>query len=133
MKKLLLIITLLLFCISFKIDTQKKEVKIKNDVHMTVVVEDIHSTLCNVTFAATHIKEIEYSCNEGNNTFSEHHFFLNNYIDPVSGMIVEVTKVFNPIEVVNRVYNQIGDLQSDKHIHSFNIYLLHSTCKLGRT
>ena len=130
MKKLLLIIVLLLFCISFKTDTQKKEVKIKNDVHMTITM--VNHSMTQEAFMNTNNNCVNLDKNINLNIV-EHYFFLNNYIDPVVGMIVEVTKVFNPIEVVNRVYNQIGDLQSDRHIHSLNIYLLHSTCKLGRT
>jgi ABC-type metal ion transport system substrate-binding protein len=130
MKKLLLIIVLLLFCISFKTDTQKKEVKIKNDVHMTITMVNHSMTQEAVMNTNNNCVNLDKNINLN---IVEHHFFLNNYIDPVAGMIVEVTKVFNPIEVVNRVYNQIGDLQSDRYIHSLNIYLLHSTCKLGRT
>ena len=130
MKKLLLIIVLLLFCISFKTDTQKKEVKIKNDVHMTITMVNHSMTQEAVMNTNNNCVNLDKNINLN---IVEHHFILNNYIDPIVGMIVEVTKVFNPIEVINRVYNQIGDLQSDRHIHSLNIYLLHSTCKLGRT
>lgn len=130
MKKLLLIIILLIFSISFKTDTQKKEVKIKNDVHMTITMVNHSMTQEAVMNTNNNCVNLDKNINLN---IVEYHFFLNNYIDPVAGMIVEVTKVFNPIEVVNRVYNQIGDLQSDRHIHSLNIYLLHSTCKLGRT
>ena len=130
MKKLLLIIILLIFSISFKTDTQKKEVKIKNDVHMTITMVNHSMTQEAVMNTNNNCVNLDKNINLN---IVEHYFFLNNYIDPVAGMIVEVTKVFNPIEVVNRVYNQIGDLQSDRHIHSLNIYLLHSTCKLGRT
>jgi hypothetical protein len=130
MKKLLLIIILLIFSILFKTDTQKKEVKIKNDVHMAITMIDYNMTQEVVMSTNNNCINLD---NNINLNIAEYHFILNNYIDPIVGMIVEVTKVFNPIEVVNRVYNQIDDLKSDRHIHLFNIYLLHSTCKLGRT
>ncbi len=127
MKKLILIIVFLCLYISQsnKIYTNNKEVKIKNDNHLSISIINNQSEILNIPFAQILESRILWDY--------DYHFFLNSFISPIVGMKAETIKLLTPNKIVNKVcLFQIGELQSDKQ-KFINIYLIQSTGKLGRT